>query len=88
MMRKMRTTVTLDPDVEAMVKRAMTDRGVTFKEAINDAIRQGHAAEGPDAAPHLPVYAMGAPRVDVTKALRLAAHLEDDEIASQLSRGA
>ena len=84
----MRTTVTLDPDVEAMVKPVMADWGVTFKVAINDAIRQGHASEGPQAAPHVPVYSMGAPRVDVTKALRLAAQPEDDEIVSQLPRGA
>lgn len=35
----MRTTVTLDPDTEALVRRRMTERGATFKQAVNDAIR-------------------------------------------------
>ena len=35
----MRTTVTLDPDVEAKLKAAMRQRGISFKVAINDAVR-------------------------------------------------
>jgi hypothetical protein len=37
----MRTTVTLDPDVERLLKTAMRERGVSFKQALNDAIRSG-----------------------------------------------
>ena len=37
MMLRMRTTVTLDPDVEAQLRAAMRERGVSFKVAINDA---------------------------------------------------
>ena len=37
----MRTTVTLDPDVERLLKAEMRERGVSFKQALNDAIRGG-----------------------------------------------
>jgi hypothetical protein len=74
----MRTTVTLDPDVAAYVRRLMHERGITFKEALNSAIRAGVAgSERPRY--ETPVRNMGAPRVDLTKALRLAGELEDEE---------
>jgi len=37
----MRTTVTLDPDVEQIVRERMSAKGVSFKRALNDAIRDG-----------------------------------------------
>src|SRR5579864_7882531 len=39
----MRTTVTLDPDVQALIETAMRERGISFKQAVNDAIRAGLA---------------------------------------------
>lgn len=36
----MRTTVTLHPDIEALLRRRMRDRGVSFKQALKDAIRE------------------------------------------------
>lgn len=87
MMIDVRTTVTLDPDVEALVKRSMKDRGLTFKQALNDAVRAGMASPGQGRATTFPTHAMGAPLVDVTKALRLAGELEDSELAARLVRG-
>jgi hypothetical protein len=44
----MRTTVTLDPDVEQMLRDAMQRRRLSFKEALNQAIRAGLShAPGP-----------------------------------------
>jgi hypothetical protein len=83
----MRTTVTLDPDVEMLVKRAMQERGLTFKQALNDAVRAGATSQRQRPAVLLPTHDMGEPLVDVTKALRLAGELEDQERASRLSRG-
>lgn len=37
----MRTTVTLDPDVEQLLRDAMQRRRLSFKEALNQAIRNG-----------------------------------------------
>jgi hypothetical protein len=41
MMRTMRTTVTLDADVEALLRDAMQQRRQSFKEVLNQAIRSG-----------------------------------------------
>lgn len=64
----MRTTVTLDPDVEALIRRAMHERGFTFKQALNEAIRAGAASRPPRPRAPLPTYDLGEPLVDVTKA--------------------
>jgi len=37
----MRTTITLDPDTEAFLRREMARTHVNFKRAVNDAIRRG-----------------------------------------------
>jgi hypothetical protein len=37
----MRTTVTLDPDVERLLRDAMRERAISFKEALNEAARIG-----------------------------------------------
>ena len=83
----MRTTVTLDPDTEQLVKRAMRERGLSFKEAVNEAIRAGLAPRRGGAAVEFPTYHMGEPLVDLTKALRLAGELENEEIARELTQG-
>lgn len=41
MMLTMRTTVTLDPDVEQLLRDAMQRRRLSFKDALNQAIRVG-----------------------------------------------
>lgn len=76
----MRTTVTLDADTEALVRRDMRERGVPFKVALNDAIRAGLAQ--PAAAGRTfrtEVADLGVPTVNLDRALQLAAELEDDE---------
>lgn len=86
MMTLMRTTVTLDPDVEAIIRQAMRERGLSFKQALNDAIRRGIAPKRP-ARFKTPTFEMGEPLVPLTKALALAADLEDDEIVRKLAAG-
>lgn len=41
----MRTTLTLDPDVAAMLRKRVAKGDVSFKEAVNDAIRKGLTGE-------------------------------------------
>ncbi|MBA2425926.1 MAG: antitoxin [Actinobacteria bacterium] len=83
----MRTTVTLDPDVADLVKRVMEERGVTFKKALNDAIRDGLTpAARKSALFRTPTFAMGFnPAIPWDKSLRLAGVLEDDEVAHRLA---
>lgn len=37
----MRTTLTLDPDVAALLKKRVAKGDVSFKQAVNDAMRRG-----------------------------------------------
>ncbi len=74
----MRTTITLEADVEALLKEAMRAQGLTFKDTVNQAIRAGLAGDARD----VPVFrqrsfSLGEPRVDLTKALSLADELDD-----------
>lgn len=84
----MRTTVTLDPDTRLLVERAMRERGLSFKDAVNEAIRAGlgdGAAAGPRS--YTTPRTLGPARVDLTKALRVAEQLEDDALARRLAEG-
>lgn len=82
----MRTTITLDPDVELLVRRAMERKGVGFKQAVNEGLRKGL---GQQRKPfRTEPFDFGGPfRVDVTKALRLAAELEGEEIVRKMAEG-
>ena len=74
----MRTTVTLDPDVDVLLKQAMRERGLPFKQALNEALRAGLVRTDNAAAPFRQrAFQLGRPRVDLTKALALAGELED-----------
>ena len=81
----MRTTVTLDEDVAAQLRRLTRERNISFKQAINSAIRAGLGTR-PAARPYrLPTYRMDLrPEVDLDRAMHLAAALEDEEIVRKL----
>jgi len=78
----MRTTVTLDPDVEAKLHAVMRERGVSFKVALNDSIRAGLAPESrPRKRFRVRARPMGVrPGINLDKALRLAGEMEDEEL--------
>lgn len=83
----MRTTVTLDPDVERLLRNEVRRRGEPFKQILNNAIRQGLKARGTPREPFRSLtFDMGAPKVDLTKALALAAELEDEELLRRYER--
>lgn len=79
--------MTLDPDTDAIVRKLMRERRLTFKQALHAAIRSGTKA--PSAAPVQSTFTkhMGVPRVPLDKALQLAAELEDKEIIRKLALG-
>jgi hypothetical protein len=83
----MRTTVTLDPDTRLLIERAMRDRGLSFKDAVNDAIRAGLGHSSGEPRSYTLARDLGPARVDLTKALRLAGELEDDALARRLAEG-
>ena len=86
MMHPMRTTITLDPDVAALVQREMRDRGRSFKDTVNDLLRKSSrpSAEVPRSTPAI---SMGQPVIPLDHALRVAAELEDAELRQKLSSG-
>lgn len=81
----MRTTITLDPDVDLAVRRLMRERGISFKAAVNEAIRSGIRPQATGSEYRTQPVAMGAPAVPLDKALRLATQLEDDELTRKLA---
>lgn len=82
----MRTTVTLDPDVAAQIKSYMRETGVSFKEALNYAIRSGLGKTGKTRKSfRQKSYDMGLPSISLRKALQHSAELEDEEILRDLS---
>jgi hypothetical protein len=85
----MRTTVTLDPDVEAKLQALMRERGVSFKVAINDSVRAG-LGMGSNQGRRFRVHArpLGVrPGVNLDKALTLAGEMEDAEILRKRELG-
>ncbi|MCC7078932.1 MAG: antitoxin [Acidimicrobiia bacterium] len=82
----MRTTVTLDPDTEQIIRRRMRERGISFKEALNDAIRSSCGGAPP--RPFVTeTVSMGESRVNLDRALQIAADLEDDELLRRMRAG-
>ena len=75
----MRTTLTLDPDVEALLKQTMREQGKPFKQVLNNAVRAALGAQnrGPPPRFRQRSFGLGRPRVELTKALALAAELDD-----------
>ena len=86
----MRTTLTLDPDVEQLLKREMrrTDRGM--KAVVNDVLRAGLAMAGKPSRParfRVEPHAFGfKPGVDTDRLNQLVDELEADEFARQRAR--
>lgn len=82
----MRTTVNIDPDLAAKLREIARERGISFKEALNSALRAGLTARAGAARPYrLRPRRLGLrPGIDLDKALRLAAALEDEETVREL----
>jgi len=80
----MRTTLTLDADVTRTLKAVVQRRKVTFKEAVNHALRAGlgmEARRGPRAAFVVKPHSGGfKPGIDPHKLNQLAAELEDEAL--------
>ena len=85
MMLGMRTTITLEPDVEALVRRLMRERDLSFKQAVNQAIRTGLTGDDETSPFRTPTSDLGVATVPLDKALTLAGELEDEHLVRKLS---
>ena len=83
----MRTTVTLDDDVAAQLKRLAHDRDISFKEALNSSLRRGLGSDEPTGSPYrVPTRRMEVRAgLDLDRALRLAGEMEDAEVLRKLA---
>jgi hypothetical protein len=84
----MRTTVTLDLDVERLLRAAMRERGISFKEALNGAVRVGllQARSGRKRRFVQKTFSLGSEQhFRWEKALAAAAAIEDEEILGKLA---
>ena len=88
MIASVRTTVTLDPDVERLLRTSMRERGISFKEALNEAARSGLLRAKQRGARKFvqQTFRLGDGQgFRWDKALALAEAMEDEEIARKLS---
>jgi len=82
----MRTTLTLDPTAEALVKKAMAERKLSFKAVVNAAIVRGLSeTDAPEF--DLPTFRLGPPLVNLDKATQLAGELDDAEFLRKMVLG-
>ena len=85
----MRTTLRIEDDLLAEIKGRSAKAKVSVAEMVNRLLRSALQRQSEDESRRRryrekPV-AMGEPRADLTKALQLAATLEDDEIERKMS---
>lgn len=81
----MRTTVTLEPDVQKLLKEAAHRKGLPFKQVLNDAVRAGLTRPSARVTPFKQrVFSLGRAKVDLIKAGALASDLEDAEAAAKM----
>lgn len=78
--------MTLDQDVEQLVRRRMAERHVSFKQALNDAVREGAAGRPEPREFATRTADLGSPAVNLDKALQVAADLEDEELIRRQRR--
>lgn len=83
----MRTTVTLDPDTEQVIRRRMRERNQTFKQALNDIIRASTASASRAEPFRTETASMGTSEVNLDRALQVVAELEDDELIRKMRAG-
>lgn len=83
----MRTTVTLDPETEALVRRAMAERNASFKHVVNEAIVRGLTAERTSFRFRTKTRSMGRSMVELDKANQVAAALDDEDFLRKAAPG-
>ncbi len=82
----MRTTITLEPDVEALLQKVIDERNLSFKQAVNFAIREGLTSHESQRKPFVqPVFDMGECLIPGNWNVQaLADSLEDQELLRKM----
>ena len=89
MMTSMRTTFRIDDDLLTELKTRAQQERLPLTRLVNRVLRAGLIATGESKKKRGPyresTHSMGTPRVDLDKALALAAGIEDEEILRKTS---
>ncbi len=81
----MRTTLTVDDDLQRQMLDQARALDVPYRQVVNDALRRGlEVRDGSAPVYAAPVFDMGLARVDLVKALALSQELDD---AKQIGGG-
>jgi hypothetical protein len=78
----MRTTITLDDDVAALIESERARTGESFRVAVNRLLRRSARAAPPPVPPALPELP-GRPIIDVSDVSALLAALDDERLAQR-----
>lgn len=82
----MRTTLRIDDALLAELKERAREEGVSLGELVSRVLRAGLEAKRPRRRPvRIRPVDMGPPRVDLDRALHVAADLEDEEILRKIA---
>jgi hypothetical protein len=84
----MRTTLTLDPDVAMKIKKRMADRKLTFKQTVNQALRDGlKAGETTRRKPKIETFSLEfKPGIDPHRLNQLLDQLEVEDYVRKVNR--
>ena len=84
----MRTTITLDDTLAKELQKRAAESGRSFKDVLNETLLRGLSESSGRKRYRLRTASLGGAveGVDLTKALALAAALEDEETARKLAR--
>jgi hypothetical protein len=81
----MRTTVTIEPDTEALLKEEMRRTGQTFKDVLNEAIRRSLGRHESHIVELKPLFKEPFPSALVGVSMnRLADELDDEQTLREL----
>lgn len=86
----MRTTVNIADDILRDLKELSRSRQTSLTATVTDVLRAGLAQISKPRRRRRyrqKTYDMGVPKVDLTKALQLAAELEDEETLRKMEQG-
>jgi hypothetical protein len=83
----MRTTVTIDPDTEHLLKEQVKKTGMSFKQVLNQSIRKALGGASKTKRKLKPLFNHPFPKeLDTVSMNRLADEWDDEETARELHR--
>jgi negative regulator of replication initiation len=78
----MRTTITLDDDVAALIESERARTGESFRDVVNRLLRRAARREAAAEAPGLPVF-QGRPVIEVSDVSAVLAALDEERRAQR-----